>query len=152
MVPFGVTIVPRCTVQKYGMTVPLGAFAGIWKLFVPENGPVSKDTPFTEPSLNVFRVDSLVTEWGIVSSLMIVTVAPGGTRRLRGKYSNPKMVMEKPGFCGGGAAVMVLALPHAIVAAAKAATRIARPRMRSPWPLSPRRTGRLMVARLIRGT
>ncbi len=61
------------------MTVPLAAVPGMVNVFVPVNWPVSNDTPPTEPGVNAFGLDSLVTEWRIPSWFRTVTVAPGGT-------------------------------------------------------------------------
>jgi hypothetical protein len=85
IVPFGVFIVPRWTVQKKGITVPAAALDGTEKVLDPVNAPVSKEMPLTEPGVNAFMVASLVTEWGIESSFTTVTVWPGGTCRLSGE-------------------------------------------------------------------
>jgi len=102
--PFGVFIVPLWTVQKNGMTVPLGAFEGSAKLLVPMKGPVSNEIPATEPSVKAFAFASLVTEWSIPSSLTTVTVAPGGACRFSGEKLMLKMVMKKPVAGADGAA------------------------------------------------
>jgi hypothetical protein len=44
------------------MTVPFGALEGSVKLLVPMNGPVSNETPATEPGVKAFGLASLVTE------------------------------------------------------------------------------------------
>ncbi len=60
--PFRVFICALWTVQKYGTTVPFGAFEGSRKLLVPVNGPVSNEIPATEPNVKAFALASLVTE------------------------------------------------------------------------------------------
>jgi hypothetical protein len=121
MLPFGVFIVPRWTVQKKGITVPLAAFDGIEKVLEPVNAPVSKEMPLTEPGVKAFWVASLVTEWGIPSSFTTVTVWPGGTCRLSGEYVRFEMVIVKPDVVGGGAGLEVELVPHPATAAANAA-------------------------------
>ncbi len=51
MLPFGVFMVPLCTVQKNGTTVPFAAVEGSVKLFCPVKVPVSKEIPATAPAV-----------------------------------------------------------------------------------------------------
>jgi hypothetical protein len=128
MVPVGVAMELVWFLQKYGMAVPFGALMGMVNVVVPENSPVSKLTPLTDPGANARGRASLVTEWTTPSWLTTVTVPPGGTCRLSGEKAMPEMVMKKPvpeGVCWGGAAagLKVLELPpQAIAAPASAAS------------------------------
>ncbi len=76
---------PLCSVQKYGITVPLVALAGMVNCICPVNRPVSNCTPATAAGVNEPGVASLVTECCIASWFTTVTVAPGGTSSSAGE-------------------------------------------------------------------
>jgi hypothetical protein len=96
MFPNGGVIALLWTVQKNGITVPFGAFAGIVKLVVPVNGVVSNETPATAPGVKLPAAEVLVTECWKPSSLITVTTPPGGTLRSAGEKVMFLIVMTNP--------------------------------------------------------
>jgi hypothetical protein len=92
--------------------------AGIEKVAVPRNSPVSNWTPPTDPGVNMFGAASLVTECWTPSRFTTVTVEPAGTCRLSGEKAIPEMVMvgldvgaDGVAGVGAGAAEPLVELP-----------------------------------------